>query len=152
VYCKLTTGFGRLASCSRVRGFIPTEAVGFFSDVKKSSACLPSEGKKNNLPHVPTLGHVKDPSSWSLNYGLLAKFVQVPSLANRGLSRRWVRGASGDDGRKLFQHVGHRGPVYKGLGAMNLCYNLPSTTGFGYVEDSGRNISKEQFQYAWRIK
>jgi hypothetical protein len=28
-----------------------------------------------------------------------------------------VRSASGDDGRKLFQHVGHRGPVYKGLGA-----------------------------------
>jgi hypothetical protein len=26
-------------------GSIPTEAVGFFSDVKKSSACLPSEGK-----------------------------------------------------------------------------------------------------------
>jgi hypothetical protein len=26
-------------------GSIPTEAVGFFSDVKKSSACLPSEVK-----------------------------------------------------------------------------------------------------------
>jgi hypothetical protein len=26
-------------------GSIPTVAVGFFSDVKKSSACLPSEGK-----------------------------------------------------------------------------------------------------------
>jgi hypothetical protein len=35
-----------------------------------------------------------------------------------------VRSASGDDGRKLFQHVGHRGPVYKGLGAMNPCDNL----------------------------
>jgi hypothetical protein len=37
-----------------------------------------------------------------------------------------VRSASGDDGRKLFQHVGHRGPVYKGLGAMNPCDHLPS--------------------------
>jgi hypothetical protein len=35
-----------------------------------------------------------------------------------------VRSASGDDGRKLFQHVGHRGPVNKGLGAMNPCDNL----------------------------
>jgi hypothetical protein len=35
-----------------------------------------------------------------------------------------VRSASGDDGRKLFQHVGHRGPVYKGLGAMNPCDHL----------------------------
>jgi hypothetical protein len=49
---------------------------------------------------------------------------QFPSHANRGLSRRWVRIASGDDGRKLFQHVGHRGPVYKGLGAMNSCDHL----------------------------
>jgi hypothetical protein len=35
-----------------------------------------------------------------------------------------VPSASGDDGRKLFQHVGHRGPVYKGLGAMNPCDHL----------------------------
>jgi hypothetical protein len=27
-----------------------------------TSACLPSEGKYNNLSHVPTLGHVKNPS------------------------------------------------------------------------------------------
>jgi hypothetical protein len=30
---------------------------------KKSPARLPSEGKLNNLSHVPTLGHVKDPFS-----------------------------------------------------------------------------------------
>jgi hypothetical protein len=42
----------------------PAEAVGFFL-LKKSSACLPSEGKSNNLSHVPTLGHVKDPISCS---------------------------------------------------------------------------------------
>jgi hypothetical protein len=42
-------------------------------------------------------------------------------------------GASGDDGRKLFQHVGHRGPVYKGPGAMNPCDNLLSTPLFYHV-------------------
>jgi hypothetical protein len=60
-------------------------------------------GKSNNLPHVPTLGHVKDPSFCSINYGLLAKVVQVPSLAIRGLSRRLMRSASGDDGRNHFR-------------------------------------------------
>jgi hypothetical protein len=33
--------------------------------MQKSSACLPSEGKLNNLPHVPTLGHVKEPNACS---------------------------------------------------------------------------------------
>jgi hypothetical protein len=51
--------FSMLASGSRFRGFEPDR---FFSDVKKSSACLPSEGKSNNLSHVPTLGHVKNPN------------------------------------------------------------------------------------------
>jgi hypothetical protein len=38
-------GFGGLV-VPEFAGSIPTEAVGFFfSDVKKSSACLPSEGK-----------------------------------------------------------------------------------------------------------
>jgi hypothetical protein len=39
-------------------GSNPAEAVGFFL-FTKSSACLPSERKLNNLPHVPTLRHVK---------------------------------------------------------------------------------------------
>jgi hypothetical protein len=34
-----------LASGSRVRGFEPDRSCWIFSDVKKSSACLPSEGK-----------------------------------------------------------------------------------------------------------
>jgi hypothetical protein len=36
----------------------------------------------------------------AVHYGLSAKFVcQFPSFANRGLSHRLVRSASGDDGR-----------------------------------------------------
>jgi hypothetical protein len=46
----LVDGFGglvvsMLASGSRVRGFDPDRSRWIFSDVKKSSACLPSEGK-----------------------------------------------------------------------------------------------------------
>jgi hypothetical protein len=48
--------------------------------MEKSSACLPSEGKSNNLPHVPTLGHVKDPIFCSVNYGLLAKLFRFLPL------------------------------------------------------------------------
>jgi hypothetical protein len=62
-------------------------------------------------------GMSKIPAS-AANCGLLAKFSSV------SFRRRWVRSASGDDGRKLFQHVRHRGPVYKGLGAMNPCDHL----------------------------
>jgi hypothetical protein len=75
-------------------GSNPAEAVGFFSCKNPQHAFL---------SHVPTLGHVKDPSFCGLNYGFLAKFVQVPSLANRGLSRRLMRNASGDDGRNHFR-------------------------------------------------
>jgi hypothetical protein len=108
-------GFGglvvsMLASGSLVRGFKHGRSRWIFL-MEKSSACLPSEGKSNNLPHVPTLGHVKDPSFCSLNYGLLTKFVQAHSLANRGLSRRLMRSASGDDGRNHFR-LGHKGPAY----------------------------------------
>jgi hypothetical protein len=44
-------------------GSNPAEVVGFFQYVKKSSACLPSEGKWKNLSHVPALRHVKEPST-----------------------------------------------------------------------------------------
>jgi hypothetical protein len=56
-----------LASGSRVRGFKPG---------------LPSEGKSNNLFHVPTLGHVKEPSSCgSLRAaGKIRMFSFLPSL------------------------------------------------------------------------
>jgi hypothetical protein len=49
-------------------GSNPAEAVGFFL-CKKSSARLPSEEKLNNLSHVPTLEHVKDPFSRGLITG-----------------------------------------------------------------------------------
>jgi hypothetical protein len=60
------SGFGGLVvSGSRVRGFEPGRSRRIFSVCKKSTARLPSEGKSNNLSHVPTLGHVKDPFSRS---------------------------------------------------------------------------------------
>jgi hypothetical protein len=101
------SGFGglvvsMLSSGTRVRGFKPGRSLQIFL-MEKSSACLPSEGKSNNLSHVLNLVHVKDPMFCSLNYGLLAKFVQVPSLAIRGLSRRLTRSTSGDDGRNHFR-------------------------------------------------
>jgi hypothetical protein len=37
--------------------------------------------------------------------------LQFPSLANRGLSHRWVWSASGDDGRKLFQYGAQRARI-----------------------------------------
>jgi hypothetical protein len=46
-YIVTSDGFGGLvvSLVPEFAGSNPTEAVGFFSDVKKSSACLPSEGK-----------------------------------------------------------------------------------------------------------
>jgi hypothetical protein len=76
-----------LASGSRVRG---AEAVGFFL-CKKSSARLPSEGKLNNLYHVPTLRHVKEPFSRGVLRAESEIPSTVPSFASRGLSRRLVR-------------------------------------------------------------
>jgi hypothetical protein len=60
-------GFGGLvvrilASGSRVRGFKPGRSRWIFFLCTKSSACLPPEGKLNNLSHVPTLRHVKEPN------------------------------------------------------------------------------------------
>jgi hypothetical protein len=46
--CNILIQFGitmKLTSGSRVRGFDPDRSRWIFSDVKKSSACLPSEGK-----------------------------------------------------------------------------------------------------------
>jgi hypothetical protein len=53
----------------------PDEAVGFFL-CKKSSARLPPERKLNNLSHVPTLRHVKEPS----NCGKLRIVSKIPSI------------------------------------------------------------------------
>jgi hypothetical protein len=56
-----------LASGTQDRGSLPAKAVGFFQ-VKKSSACLPSEGKLSHLPYVVDLWHVKEPYNlpWKL--------------------------------------------------------------------------------------
>jgi hypothetical protein len=51
-------------------------------------------------------------------------------------------GASGDDGRKLFQYVGHRGPVYKGLGAMNPCDNLTVRENVNRITENGLSGTK----------
>jgi hypothetical protein len=58
-------GFGGLvvsilASSTQVRGFTPGRSLRIFR-AKKSSACLPSEGKYSRLSHVAALRHVKEP-------------------------------------------------------------------------------------------
>jgi hypothetical protein len=74
-------GFGglvvsMLASCSRVRRFEPERSRWIFSDVKKSSACLPSEGSKIIRPMSQLRGMSKIPA-FAVNYELLAKFSSV---------------------------------------------------------------------------
>jgi hypothetical protein len=79
-------------------GSNPAEAVGFFL-CTKSSACLPPEGTLNNLSHVPTLRHVKEPS----NCGKLRIFSKIPSIKKfppslaEGSHAVWCDGASGDE-------------------------------------------------------
>jgi hypothetical protein len=82
-----------------------------FSDVKILS--IPCFGGEVNLSHVPTLGHVKEPTSCgSLRAaGKFRLFNFLPSLIE-SLSRRMVRSASGDEGRN-YSDLGHKGPVYK---------------------------------------
>jgi len=63
-----------LVSGTRVRGFKPGRSRWIFRVPEKSSACLPSEGKRRNLSHVPALRRVKEPST-SVNYDVLAKFL-----------------------------------------------------------------------------
>jgi hypothetical protein len=58
---------------------------------------------------------------------LLAKFVQVPSLANRGLSRRLMRSASGDDGRNHFR-CGAQRAAYIRLGALPVVESINQST------------------------
>jgi hypothetical protein len=52
-----------LASGTQVRGFKPGRSRRIFR-AKKSSACLPSEGKKSLRPNVVALRHVKDPYNY----------------------------------------------------------------------------------------
>jgi hypothetical protein len=49
-----------LASGTQDCGFAPSRSRQIFR-AKKSSACLPSEGKYSCLPHVADLRHVKEP-------------------------------------------------------------------------------------------
>ena len=60
-YPRYHSSFGGLEGAFVV--WNPAEATGFFR-AKKSSARLPSEGKKSRLSHVVDLQHVKDP--WML--------------------------------------------------------------------------------------
>jgi hypothetical protein len=71
--------------------------------MEKSSTCLPSEGKSNNLPHVPTLGRVKEPSnSGKLRVaGKIRVFSFLPLLVE--VSHAAWCGASGDEGRNYFR-------------------------------------------------
>ena len=84
-------GFGglvvsMLASGTRVRGSKPGRSRWIFRASEKSSACLPSKRKCKNLPHVPALRHVKEPST-SVNYECASKIACiVRSFSSRGLS------------------------------------------------------------------
>jgi hypothetical protein len=75
---------------------------------KKSSACLPPEGNLNNLSHVPTLRHVKEPS----NCGKLRIVSKIPSIKSSLL--RWQRALA---------PLGAKGP---------LKMNAGTTLGVGY--------------------
>jgi hypothetical protein len=103
----IRNGFGglvvsMLASGTQVRGFKPGRSRRIFR-AKKSLACLPSEGKQSRRSHVADLRHVKEPYNYrgsrSCRLNLIGHFSPiVPSLANRGLSRRLMWSASGDEG------------------------------------------------------
>jgi hypothetical protein len=54
-----------LAFGTQDRGFAPGQSRRIFR-AKKSSACLPSEGKQNRLSHVADLRHVKEPYNLEL--------------------------------------------------------------------------------------
>jgi hypothetical protein len=49
-----------LASGTEGHRFAPSRSGRIFR-AEKSSACLPSKGKKSRLPHVADLRHVKEP-------------------------------------------------------------------------------------------
>jgi hypothetical protein len=83
-----------------------------FSDVKILS--MPTFGGevKQSVP-CPNFGAYKRTQQLQFITGCWQNsYVQFPSFANRGLSRRTVRSASGDEGRN-YSDQGHKGPVYK---------------------------------------
>jgi hypothetical protein len=82
-----------LASGTQVRGF----------GRKKSSACLPSEGKYSRLSHVAALRYVKNPynlrGSRDCRLNLIGHFSPIiRPFTNRGLLLRLTWSASGDEG------------------------------------------------------
>jgi hypothetical protein len=88
-----------LASGSRVRGFKPglPKSLDLFC-VKKSSACLPPEGKLSNMSHVPTLWHVKEPSNCSkLRFASKIPSTKFPPSLVEDSRAAWCDGASGDE-------------------------------------------------------
>jgi hypothetical protein len=100
-----------LASVSRVRGFKPDRSRRIFY-VKILS--MPSFGGEVKLslpcPNFGACNRTQQPQfitgCWQNSY------VEFPSFANRGLSCRMVRSASGDEGRN-YSDLGHKGPAYK---------------------------------------
>jgi hypothetical protein len=69
----------------------------------------------------------KIPAS-AVNYGLLAKFSSVSRTGGCGVPLEMTEGN--------YSNVGHRGPVYKALGAMNPC-------DLSIYQSTWRNISED---------
>jgi hypothetical protein len=92
-------GVSMLTSSTRVRGFEPGRSRPIFQGRKKSSACLPSEGKQSRRSHVADLWHVKEPFIWCGTRQMTATFTGhflpiVPPFSARSLSHRCRRGGS----------------------------------------------------------
>jgi hypothetical protein len=69
---------------------------------KKSSACLPLEGKQSRLPNVAALRHVKEPYNdvevAFVRLNLIGHFLPVVlPFGDRGLSRRLMWSATGGE-------------------------------------------------------
>jgi hypothetical protein len=92
--------------------------------MEKSSACFPLEGKSNNLSHVPTLVHVKEPSSCSSlrvagkirMYSFLPSLIEVSRAAWCGVPLEMKEGTI---------------PIWgtKGLSTRPRCITLMTTQG-----------------------
>jgi hypothetical protein len=86
-----------LASGNQVRGFEPDRSCGLFR-AKKSSACLPSEGKYSRRAHDADLRHVKEPFV-EVEFAFVGKITGhllpiFPHFPARAFSRRCRRGGS----------------------------------------------------------
>ena len=108
-YGRSISGFGGL-EVPKFAGSNPAEAVGFFR-AKKSSACLPSEGKKSRLSHVVDLRHVKHPwmlcGSRAFSGKIHRPFLAhvVPPLVARFSWRRLVAKVGKFENKKVHKHL-----------------------------------------------